>query len=290
MDKNLSTGKIQFQEGVISIVANIGLFALKLWAGIVSGSLALRADAWHTLSDSISSVIVVIAAKYGAKPADKKHPFGHGRAGLIASLFIGFLLVVIGFEFAKGGVTRLIDHSQAHFGRLAIIVTIVSIVVKELMAQYAYWGYRKTKDASLKADGWHHRSDALSSVVMLLGILLGSKFWWIDGVLSFIIAGLMAYAAWEIISEGMTTLLGERPSDELENGIRDCCKEIVGDCEGLHHIHLHSYGNHREITFHLDLDPTLNLGEAHDIIDKLEVKIRSELNIEATIHPDPKEL
>ncbi len=196
--------------------------------------------------------------------------------------------MVIGFEFAKGGVLRLMHHTQAHYGTLAIVATVVSVVVKELMAQYAYWGYRKTKDASLKADGWHHRSDALSSVVMLVGIILGGKFWWIDGVLSFIVAGLMGYAAWEIVSEGFMTLLGERPEEGLEVKIKECCRSIMGTDGGLHHIHIHNYGHHREATFHLELDTDLNLNEVHDILDAIESKIRNELEIEATIHPEPK--
>ncbi len=279
--------QIAITEGYVSILANVVLFGLKMWAGLVSSSIALKADAWHTLSDSISSVIVIVAAKVSQKPADKAHPFGHGRAGLIASLFIGFFLVVIGFEFAKEGVLKLVHREPAHFGILAIVVTVISIVVKEGMAQYAYWGYRKTGEESLRADGWHHRSDALSSVVVLAGILLGKKLWWADGALSFAIAGLLGYAAYEIISSAVNILLGHRPSKKLEDQITQICDEFIGPEAHLHHLHVHHYGNHTEVTFHIQLDGHQELNEVHNKVTQLVLQIREKLNIESTIHVDP---
>lgn len=283
------SNKVQYNEGIFSIVLNTLLFGLKLWAGTVSNSIAIRADAWHTLSDSISSVIVIYAAKVGAKPADKRHPFGHGRAGLIASLFIGFLLCIIAFEFIKEGFLHLKSHDSAQFGTLAIVVTIVSIIVKEGMAQYAYWGYRITKDESLRADGWHHRSDALSSVILLIGILIGNKVWWADSVLSFIMGGLMVYAAREIIQSGVYSLLGESPSDDLKKRLETMSNKAMGMDVMVHHIHLHKYGHHSEVTFHIVLPGELTLQEAHEKVNPLGQKISSELCMEATIHIDPFE-
>ena len=128
------------KQGWISIILNLALFAVKYWAGVMSQSLALIADAWHTLSDSISSVIVLITAKITKIPADKEHPFGHGRADLIASIIIGAILGFIGYSFLKEGIEKLINHSAVHFKTSAIIVTIVSIVSKEALAQYSWPG------------------------------------------------------------------------------------------------------------------------------------------------------
>lgn len=283
---NLSN-KIQNTEGYLSIVLNTLLFGLKMWAGIVSNSVAIKADAWHTLSDSISSIIVIYAAKVSIKPADKRHPFGHGRAGLIASLFIGFILFVIAYEFIKEGVVHLRNNQSATFGTFAIVVTIVSILVKEGMAQFAFWGYKKTNDESLKADGWHHRSDALSSVILLIGIFAGKYYWWADGVLSFIIGGLMVYAAWDIVQNGINRLLGESPSDELQKTLTIKCNEFLGYDADVHHIHIHRYGQHSELTFHIVLPGDLTLEDAHDVVDPLENEIRRTLFMEATIHVDP---
>lgn len=278
--------KLILKEGWLAIIANTLLFALKYWAGIVSGSVALIADAWHTLTDSISSVIVVISAKISKQPADKDHPFGHGRADLVSSVIIGVLLFVIGFEFILKSVYQLRGGDQVIFGKIAIVVTIVSILVKELLAQYAFWAARKTKSAILKADGWHHRTDALSSIIVLVGIFLGKYFWWIDGVLGIIIALMIFYAAYEILRDSTNRLLGEIPDDEIIKEVHIITKELNLDvCP--HHFHMHKYGNHVELTFHILLDPKLSLEQAHDIANGIEKEIRSKLDIEATIHMEP---
>ncbi|MDR0494319.1 MAG: cation diffusion facilitator family transporter, partial [Treponema sp.] len=149
-----------YVEGTVAIILNTALFIVKMWAALVSGSIALAADAWHTLSDSLSSVVVVIAAKLSSKKADKEHPFGHGRWEQISSLFIAVILGIIAYEFLKDSITQFKEKKDVEYGLLAIIVTIISIVAKEALAQYAFYIVRKTGNSSVKADGWHHRSDA----------------------------------------------------------------------------------------------------------------------------------
>jgi len=230
-----------YMEGIIGIVANLLLFGLKYWAGIVTGSLALIADAWHTLSDSASSMIVVGSVKLSSKKADDKHPFGHGRYQQIASIFIAFLLGIVAYEFLTDSVVKFKQHESTQFGLLAIVVTALSVIIKEGMAQYAYWTYRKTGFETLKADGWHHRSDALSSAVVLIGILLGKHFWWMDSVLGFLISLMLFYAVFEIVKNSVNQLLGERPDDQF---IEEVIKLIgkVSDKEICpHHFHLQQY-------------------------------------------------
>ena len=126
-------------EGWVSICANIVLFGLKLWVGLITGSVALMADAYHTLTDSISSAIVIFSGWLSRKPADDKHPFGHGRSDLISSVIIGVLLALIGFEFLFKSVEQVRSGVGVDYGVAAIVVTVVSILVKELMAQFAFW-------------------------------------------------------------------------------------------------------------------------------------------------------
>jgi cation diffusion facilitator family transporter len=165
-----------------SILLNIFLFVIKLWAGIVSSSVAIIADAWHTLSDSISSDAVLIGLKVSAKPADKEHPYGHGRAEVIASIVVSMLLAIIGFSFLKESIIKLQTRSEVEYGTIAVVVTIVSLLVKEFMAQYSIIIGKRTNSKSMIADGWHPRSDAISSLVILVGIFIGRYYWWIDGV------------------------------------------------------------------------------------------------------------
>ena len=276
-----------YMEGIVGIVANLILFALKYWAGIVSGSLALIADAWHTLSDSASSVIVIGSVKLSTKKADDKHPFGHGRYQEIASLFIAFLLGIIAWEFLSGSIVKFRAHESTQFGTLAIVVTALSVLVKEGMAQYAYWAYRKSGLETLKADGWHHRSDALSSAVVLLGILFGKQFWWIDSVLGVLISLMLIYAVFEIVKNSIEKLLGAKPDKELIAAVNKLISEVSDREICPHHFHLHTYGDHQELTFHIMLKGDLDIDTGHDIATKIELALRDGMGIEATIHVEP---
>ncbi len=275
------------REGWLSIIGNIFLFILKYWAGIVTGSIALIADAWHTLSDSVSSVIVLVGGKISQKPADEEHPFGHGRAEHIAAIIIGVLLAIVAFDFILSSIEKFGTHEKTVFGTIAWVVTILSIFVKEGMAQYAFWAAKKTDSSILKADGWHHRTDALSSVVILVGIAVGKYFWWTDAVLGFIVAIMIGYASFEILSKEIKSLLGEKPSDELLLAIRETAQEACKTPLHIHHIHLHNYGNHTEMSCHIKLPPEMPLKEAHEICSKVETAIQNEFGYISTIHPEP---
>jgi len=286
--KKYNRTKLGNTEGWLSIASNVALFVLKYWAGLVSGSVAIVADAWHTLSDSLSSVIVLVGMKISKKPADKEHPFGHGRAELIASLFIGVMLAVIAYSFLMESIQRLQAHESARYGTIGIIAMVASIAVKEGLAQYAFWAGKKVNSNTLKADGWHHRTDALSSVIILVGIFLNPYFWWIDGGLGIIVAIMIAWAAYSIIRDAVQPLMGEKPSAKLVSRIQQLSKQALGFDPKPHHIHIHRYGEHVELTFHIHLDGALSLEEAHDYIVKLEDALEQQLEMTATIHADPR--
>ena len=276
-----------YLEGTISVLVNCFLFAIKFWAGVVTSSVALTADAWHTLSDSLSSIIVIVATKLSSKKPDSKHPFGHGRWEQIAALFIAFLLGFIAFDFICDAILRFRNHQAANFGTIAIVVTIVSIIAKEFLAQYAFYLARKTGNVSIKADGWHHRSDALSSVVVLIGILFANKFWWIDALLGVIISLMLFYATYQIAREAICKLLGEEPSLELVEEIKKVVANHFDTDLQLHHFHIHNYVNHRELTFHIKLDKNLSIAEGHQIATNIEKIIFKQFNIISTIHIEP---
>ncbi len=283
-----NNNRLAFIEGWLSIIVNILLFILKYWAGIVTGSVAIIADAWHTLSDSVTSIIVIVGAKASNKPPDEEHPFGHGRAEIIGSVIIGVLLAVVGFDFIIESIDKLKGGEGTQFGTIALVVTILSILLKEGMAQFAFWAARKTKSKSLKADGWHHRSDAFSSVVILIGIFLGPYFWWMDGAMGIIIAFLLFYGTYEILKDAIGTLLGQDADKELIEEVKKIASECCQSNLNLHHFHLHHYGNHQELTFHIELDGKQSLEYSHKIASRIEKKIKENLNIIATIHMEPK--
>ncbi|HPD94854.1 MAG TPA: cation diffusion facilitator family transporter [Tenuifilaceae bacterium] len=277
------------KEGVVSIIVNTLLFVLKYWAGVVSGSLALIADAWHTLSDSLSSIFVIVGARYSQKPADKKHPFGHGRTELITTLTIGIMLLLVAIYFGIEGFERLKSHQPAHYGMLAIIATVVSILLKEGLAQYAFFIGKKTGMKSVQADGWHHRSDALSSVIVIVGIFVSHYFWWIDGILGILVAILIAYSAYKIISDTFSSIIGEEVPATLIDEINDIIAS-KGIRMEPHHFHIHNYITHKELTFHVRLPNSWTIEQAHKVVSEVEVEILKRLNIDATIHMEPENL
>lgn len=283
MDKLYRMGMV---EGLVSGVGNIMLFGLKLWAGMVSGSVALIADAWHTLTDTVSSLIIIIGMKIASKPPDKEHPFGHGRAEVISSLIIGILLILIGAHFVSVSIEKFQNKEQANFGLIAIVVTIISMLVKEGMAQYAFWVSRKIKAESIKADGWHHRSDAISSSIILVGIFIGKYAWWIDAALGIMVSMVIFYSAWIILSKTINTLLGQKPEQETINQIKKITATIYPGDLRMHHFHIHNYGFHIEMTFHIVLPEQMKLNEAAKITRRLFGEIKQQMNILATIHID----
>lgn len=284
MKRKTSLGYI---EAIISIFLNIILFGLKYWVGIMSSSVAIIADAWHTLSDSFSSIILLIGFKISNKPADKEHPFGHGRAEIIATVIIGIILAIVGGNFLIESIRKFYSHQAASFGKPAIIIIAISVIVKELMARFAIWGGKKTGSKLLIADGWHHRTDSFSSLVILFGIFLGKFYWWVDSALGLIMSILIFHTAFEILKGSVSSLIGEKPDKELMDTIVELLKTRINLPIHLHHLHIHSYGDHKEITFHIELSPKMKLKEAHKITDEMESLIRSELKIESTIHIEP---
>lgn len=278
--------KLGMQEGMVTGLGNIVLFVIKLWAGIVSGSVALIADAWHTLTDSVSSLIVIVGMKVASKPPDKEHPFGHGRAEFISSLIIGILLIIIGVHFISVSIEKLQNREEASFGLIAIVVTIISMIMKEAMAQYAFWVSRKINAESIKADGWHHRSDAISSAVILVGIFLEQFAWWIDAALGILVSIIIFYSAWIILKNTINTLLGQKPEQETIDKIKIIVSDIYPIDLRPHHFHIHNYGFHNEMTFHIVLPKEMKLSNATQITRQIFEEIKKQMNILATIHID----
>ncbi|MCK4798238.1 MAG: cation transporter [Spirochaetes bacterium] len=278
--------KLAYVEGIVSIVINTVLFGLKYWIGIMTGSIAIIADAWHTLSDSLTSIVVILGAKVSSKPADKNHPFGHGRAESVASIIIGVLLFIVGSNFFFDAIQRLRSKEAAIFSTSSIIIFIISVITKEAMAQFSFWAYNKTKSHSLKADGWHHRSDAIASAIILISIFLGKNLWWIDGVFGIIVSLLIVYTAIDIMKEAAQPILGEIPKqDSIEKIIKIGERFNLND---IHHIHEHSYGSHLEYTMHVYMPKDSPIYKAYSITKKFREVLRKELNIESTVYIKPK--
>lgn len=275
-----------YRAGWIAVAGNVLLFVLKLWVGIISGSVALMADAWHTLSDSASSIILIVFYKAASKPPDIDHPYGHGRFRLVASIIIGVILIMIGLNFGIESVQKLLSGETAEFGLFAIIVTAFSLVVKEGMARYSLYAAKKTDSLALKADAWHHRSDAISSLVILIGIIFQSLAWWIDGVLGLLVAALILWTAYKIIMESIDVILGRKADGDIIMKVREIANDVAGFDVLSHHFHMHSYGDHEELSFHIVMPPDTPLKDVNKVMCAIRKKVREDLDVEPTIQVD----
>jgi cation diffusion facilitator family transporter len=279
--------KLGYWEGWISIVLNTLLFGAKYWTGSRIASVSMVADAWHTLSDTLTSVVVIVGFWIMAKPADERHPFGHARAENIAAIIIGVLLAVVGLMFGRESILRLLHRQAASFSLFAILVFLASALLKEGLAQFAFWAGKKAGSQAVTADGWHHRSDAIASALIVVGALVGQRLWWMDGALGIGVSLLILWAAIDIVRTTSSSLLGEAPSEELHRAIVESVRREYPDVEDVHHIHLHRYGRNAELTLHIRLPKAMSVGQSHEIGELIVKRLREELKLEATVHIDP---
>ncbi len=287
--KRISLG---YLEGILSVVLNTALFAVKYTVGTRSGSIAMIADSWHTLSDTLTSVVVILGFWFVGRKPDTRHPLGHGRAEAIATVVIAVLLGVVGVTFLAESVGRLRSREAASFSAAGFLVFAVSVLLKEGLAQFSIRAGRATKSQSLVADGWHHRSDAIASALIVAGMgaarLWGGRVWWIDGVMGIGVAALILYATVDIFRASASFLMGEAHEAQLEEAVRRIVKEASGAATHVHHFHVHSYGGHKEMTLHFRLPRATTLDECHRIASLVERTIRDSLGYEATAHVEPE--
>ena len=197
------------------------------------------------------------------------------------------VLAVVGVNFLVESVQKLIDRGTAEFGVLAIVVFAVSALTKEAIARYSFWAAKKTGYKALMADAWHHRSDAIASILILVGVFVGRYLWWIDGVLGVAVALLILYAAFDIMRDSIGPILGEAADDKLISRLDLLAEKHMPGEHELHHVHVHRYGDHTEITLHVRTNGSRSLDEVHDQVTQLERAIRDEMNAESTIHCEP---
>ncbi len=288
MEDNIQRMRAGVRVTILSLVANTVLFAAKLWVGIASRSLAMVADALHTLSDSLTSVIVMIGIKVSHKPADEKHPFGHGRSDLIASLIVSIFLGVAGVDFIKRSIENFFTQESPQFSLSAIVVFVFSLAIKEFLARYSIGVGRKTGSQALIADGWHHRSDAYTTVIVLISILLGKFIWWADSVAAILVAGFLLHAAYEILVNTSSRILGEDIDEEFAVAVKEIVRSVSAEVSDVHHLHLHDYGDHKELTFHVRMPKNKRIEDAHATTTDIKNEMREKMGVEATIYLDPE--
>jgi len=278
-----------FLEAVTSILINLLLFAVKGVLGVMIGSVALIADAIHTLSDSGTSIIILIGFRIAKKPSDREHPFGHGRAEPIAALIVAVILTVTGIELLKSSGIR-IWQPQIKPGQISgsiIIILIGTIVIKELLARFARELGRMIDSKTLEADFWHHRSDALSTL-FVLAAMAGAyyDYKYVDGVAGIAVALIVIFSGYIIARDAISPLLGERPSKKLIYLVEETARSLKG-VHGVHDVIVHRYGQINLISLHIEVDDTQSVHELHDLSEQVEELLEHQLDCSAVVHIDP---
>ena len=285
--------KYGYLEATISIIGNILIFFIKLSLGIFINSIALIADGFHSLSDVSTSGVVIFGFRIAKKKPDKEHPYGHGRAEYIATLIIALFLILVGIGFIQQSIERIINLETIQHGEYAIIISIIviiSAVIKELMARYSNAIAKKINSDVLKADAWHHRSDAISSIGVAIGIL-GARhgFPILDPIFGIIVSVIIIYIGIKLVRTASNFLLGQSPDQELVKQIKVIAQK-TDNVIGVHDVSIHDYGTTKILTIHAEVNSNLPLNEAHKIADNLENNIHIKTSYSSIIHLDPKEI
>jgi len=274
-------------QGWVSVVINTLLFAVKLVLALISSSISLMADAIHTLSDVVSSTVVIWGFKEVEKPADAEHPYGHGRAEYIATLVIAILLAVVGIEFIQSSIKRILDPQLIAVNWWMISAIVATIVLKEMTARYAEFLSHRISSGTLQADAWHHRTDAISSVLVVIAMIAGQfGFHHLDGYAGVGVALIILWTAYEISRDAIDDLIGKPPADEELEAIRQAAMGIEGVL-GTHDISVHSYGSDKFTSIHIEVDARQHTLKTHDIAEAVEEVINTNLQVNPTVHVDP---
>lgn len=274
--------------GLVGLVCNLLLFAGKLVAGTLAGSVSVTADAVNNLSDASSSLVTLFGFKLAERPADEEHPYGHARMEYLSGLLVAVLILVIGVELAKSSVEKILHPEAVEFSVLTLCVLIASILVKLWMCLFCKKLGTAIDSTALEATAADSRNDVITTSAVLLGLLAGHFFRWrIDGWVGALVAVFILLSGWSIAKETISPLLGKQADREL---VRRISNLVLGHPKilGIHDLMVHDYGPGQCFaTVHVEMDMHENPLVCHDILDDIERDALRELHVHLVIHYDP---
>ncbi|MCM8772636.1 MAG: cation diffusion facilitator family transporter [Candidatus Omnitrophica bacterium] len=287
-NKEISREFLGYLEGWISISGNLFLFFIKILFGIILKSISLISEAFHSLSDVLTSIVVIFSFKLSKKPPDSKHPFGHGRIEKIGTLIISFLLIFACIDLCKISILRIKNPQTIQPGIFIILFMFFSTIFKEWMTKFSFYLGKKINSDILIADGWHHRLDGIASFIVGIGLIfMKYGFYHLDGILGIFVVLLLLWIAYDLIKKTSSFLIGEAPDKNTIEKI----KEVISlnpDVLSFHDIKVHDYGNKKIISLHIEVEKNISLKQAHDIALEIQDKIKENIeNSEVSIHIDP---
>lgn len=283
----------------VGIVVNTLLTILKGIGGFLSGSRALIADALHSASDIVGSVVILVSVKIANKPPDKEHPYGHGKAENVASIIVALLLIIVGVEISLSAIKVFFGEIPSAPGSSALIIIIISILAKEVLFHYYYQLGKKYQSSALISEAWHHRSDSLSSFAALLGIgaaLLGDYYQLVfllygDAVASIIVSIIVIKVGYSLAKESSQVMMEKVLSPEETKQYNETVLQIEG-VKRIDQMYARTHGSYVIIDIKISVNPTITVKEGHDIAKEVRLMLlekHSDIE-EVLVHVNPYEM
>ncbi len=289
-------GEARYREArkvtVVGAVVNIVLSVIKILAGWLGSSHALIADGIHSLSDLFTDAVVLLAAKHGAQDADEEHPYGHGRIETLATVVLGVVLILVALGIGFDAVRRLFDPERLlHPGMLALWAAIISVLAKEVLYHYTVAVAKKLRSNLLRANAWHHRSDAVSSIVVVAGVI-GSMagLTYLDAVASVVVAVMVAKIGWDLGWHSIHELIDQGLEQKDVEYIRSKIMEVDGVL-AMHKLRTRRMGGNAFVDVNVLVSPSISVSEGHRIGQEVLNRLRDEVEdvVDVTVHIDPED-
>lgn len=280
--------------GVLSSMVGIGcnllLFVMKLLIGLIINSISVVSDAFNNLSDAASSVIGYIGVRMAGRPADKDHPFGHGRIEYIAALIVSFLVIEVGWTFFKTSVGKIRKPEDLSFQAVSLVILCLSIGIKLWLAYFNKKLGKRIGSSVMAATAADSLGDVLVTSATILSVILYGAFGWnIDGYIGLVVSAAVIIGGIGIARDTLKPLIGEAIDPKLYKKIKDFVESYDG-IEGTHDLIVHSYGPSNSMaSIHAEVDGRADMEAVHDIIDRIEREAKEKLGILLVIHMDPLE-
>ncbi len=284
-------GKIQHIT-LIGLVANILLSIAKFLIGFYGNSQAVIADALHSFSDTSSDLVILFGVKYWTAPPDEDHPYGHQKIESFITIMIGFILIIVAGGIGYSGISNLMNESKPNLGWIAIIGPLISIVIKEILFKITYKVGLEINSSSLKANAWHHRTDALSSIPVLIAVvasLIDPRLAFLDQIGAIIVSAFIIKVGLEILFTNINDLLDTGISrakiEKLEKTII-----AIGNVKGVHKLRTRKLANYIYMDLHLEVDGHMSVIEGHDISEEVKQTIiqSNPKIIDVMVHLEPE--
>lgn len=274
--------------GIVGILSNTLLCVMKIAAGLLSGSIAIVADAVNNLADASSSLITLIGFKLAAMPEDKEHPYGHARIEYLAGLLVSVIIIVVGLELGKSSVDKILHPTPTEFSLTVVLVLLLAIGMKIWQAMFNVTAGKKINSMTLIATGTDSRNDVIATTAVLISLLIGHFCsLQVDGYMGLLVAAFILWSGISLVRETVSPLLGEAPDPALVKEIEEIAMQHDGVLD-IHDLAVHNYGPGKVFaSLHAEVDAAVDVMVSHDMIDNIEHEVAKKLHISCTVHMDP---